>query len=109
MTPRFAVPILVMLVACSSTQQDYDVAPTAASVASAVPPTTAPVAGSPYEEFLRVVEQMGGLVISRNDAGIRAGLLCSGQADGMMGGVPITEFPTDHALVLTYCPEYLDS
>jgi len=60
---------------------------------------------SPYPKYLELVEELAGDVISRDDAAIRASLLCSGSAKEMLGGVPISEFPTDLALIRAYCPE----
>ena len=60
---------------------------------------------SPYPKYLELVEELAGDVISRDDAAIRASLLCSGSAKDMLGGVPISEFPTDLALIRAYCPE----
>ena len=60
---------------------------------------------SPYPKYLEIVKDLGGDVIPREDAAIRASLLCSGSAKEMLGGVPISEFPTDLALIRAYCPK----
>ena len=60
---------------------------------------------SPYPNYLEIVKDLGGDVIPKDDAAIRASLLCSGSAKEMLGGVPISEFPTDLALIRAYCPK----
>jgi hypothetical protein len=60
---------------------------------------------SPYPNYLEIVKDLGGDVIPKEDAAIRASLLCSGSAKEMLGGVPISEFPTDLALIRAYCPK----
>ena len=59
---------------------------------------------NPYVTYQRLANELGGDIIARGDAAIRASLLCSGAAKSMLGGVPITEFPTDLALIRAYCP-----
>ncbi len=60
---------------------------------------------SPYPNYLEIVKDLGGDVFPKDDAAIRASLLCSGSAKEMLGGVPISEFPTDLALIRAYCPK----
>lgn len=93
---------------CSSTPSGNassiaDSPETAASPTSKVPETTVPI--DRYSKYLELTAQLGGDVIAKEDAVIRASLDCSGAAKSMMGGIPITEFPTDLALVRAYCPE----
>ena len=76
---------------------------TTASPTSKVPETTVPI--DRYSKYLELTAQLGGDVIAKEDAVIRASLDCSGAANSMMGGIPITEFPTDLALVRAYCPD----
>jgi len=67
-------------------------------------PTEAPQ--SPYDRYVTLAGELGGDVIEQPDAATRAALLCqAGGAESFLGGVPITEFPTDLALVRAYCPE----
>lgn len=128
----FAAVVVATMGGCSSGDGETQPAPTSVATLSStteLPAVTAPQPSatitaptttseapasatdpdeSPYDEYARIVEGMGGLLIGREDAAIRASLLCSGAADDMLGGVPITEFPTDHALVIAYCPDYLN-
>lgn len=62
-------------------------------------------ATSLYENFVTLSRALGGLEIAADDAAVRAALLCSGAAEDMFGGLPLEGFPTDLALVRTYCPD----
>lgn len=79
---------------------------TEAPPATEAPPETTP-AGSPYDTYVSLAATIEGAeVIERSDAAIRASLLCgSDDMSKMLGGVPLTEFPTDLALVRAYCPD----
>ncbi len=99
---------LALTSGCSSTpsgnaSSGADSSTTSASPTSIVSETTVPV--DRYSKYLELTEQLGGDVIAKEDAVIRASLNCSGPVKDMMGGIPITEFPTDLALVRAYCPD----
>lgn len=99
---------LALTSGCSSTPSGNtasgaDSPTTTASPTSTAPATTVPI--DRYSKYLELTEQLGGDVIAKEDAVIRASLDCSGAAKDMMGGISITEFPTDLALVRAYCPD----
>ena len=78
---------------------------TTTTVMEVVPvPLTTPAADR-YGRYLELTAQLGGKVIGREDAATRAALNCSGAAKSMYGGVPLSQFPTDLALVRAYCPD----
>ena len=58
-----------------------------------------------YAKYLDLTAQLGGKTIGKDDAATRALLLCNGSAKSMLGGVSITNFPTDLALIRAYCPD----
>lgn len=117
MRRAFACVLLVMVAAAGCSNSNADSAPETtvpAAVADTAPATTpdttppttsAATEASPYDAYLTLVDEFGGDVIERDDAATRAALLCSGAAKDTLGGVPLTEFPTDLALVRSYCPE----
>lgn len=66
------------------------------------------VSESPYDEYLRISDELGGMgdEISKDDAATRAALNCMPNAkDDLYGGISLSEFPTDLALVRAYCPD----
>jgi hypothetical protein len=66
------------------------------------------VSDNPYDDYLRISEEVGGMgaEISKDDAAVQATLNCQPNAkDDLYGGVPLSEFPTDLALVRAYCPD----
>lgn len=80
--------------------------PTESTTTTAAEPTTT-TAASPYDTYVALAGQLGGEVIARADAATRAALLCSDPASASQayfGGIPLSEFPTDLALVRAYCP-----
>jgi hypothetical protein len=62
-----------------------------------------------YNSYLTEAGNLGGDVINKEDAAIRAMLLCTGDPAEMLGGVSIDNFPTDLALVRAYCPDKEDN
>jgi hypothetical protein len=58
-----------------------------------------------YAKYLELTAHLGGETIGKDDAATRALLLCNGSAKSMLGGVSITNFPTDIALIRAYCPD----
>lgn len=62
----------------------------------------------PYTEYERLTKEVGGDLIDRESAAIRAGLLCSGQGGPIFDQAPLADFPTDLALVRAYCPDKED-
>ena len=96
--------LCVGLAACSSTTSSTP------STTSKLPATTTTVAASPselYAKFQQLNTQLGGdaWTGSMTDAATRANLDCTGAAKSMMGGMSLKNFPTDLALVRTYCPD----
>ena len=59
----------------------------------------------PYTEYERITDELGGDLIDREDAAVRSGLLCSGNGGPIFDHAPLTDFPTDLALVRAYCPD----
>lgn len=86
-------------------------ASTSTAPSTTAPTTTAPVTtttsgASLYQAFLALNTKLGGdaWTGSQSDAVTRAALDCSGTAKAMLGGMPISNYPTDVALIQTYCP-----
>jgi hypothetical protein len=79
--------------------------PTTSGAPSTTQAVTTSTQRDDYAKYLELTAQLGGKVIPKDDAPIRAALLCNGSAKSMLGGVSITNFPTDLALIRAYCPD----
>ena len=82
----------------SSTTQSGDVTTTSEVTTSTL---------DQYSSFIALNNKLNGDAWSgtRSDAATRAMLLCNGSAKQSLGGVSLQNFPTDLALVRTYCPK----
>jgi hypothetical protein len=98
-----AVSIAALLfAACSG---GSSAAPTTSGAPSTTQAVTTTTQRDDYARYLELTAQLGGKVIGKDDAATRALLLCNGSAKSMLGGVSITNFPTDLALIRAYCPD----
>jgi hypothetical protein len=99
-----AVSIAALLFAgCGGSSADSPTSDPVATPTTAVTTTQTPL--DDYAKFLELTAQLGGETIEKDDAAIRAALLCNGSAASMLGGVSIQNFPTDLALIRAYCPD----
>ena len=103
-----AIASAVLLGACSSTSTSAPTTSTKATVPVTVAPsTTTTESGTAlYTAFQALNTKLGGSAWtgSASDAATRAALDCNGAAKSMMGGMALSAFPTDLALIRTYCP-----
>lgn len=109
-TTTITLVMLVLAAGCSSSDSASSTTTTAptttaptTTTTTAAPTTTVP----PYEQFLALAKQLNADVVpNRQDAAIRAGLVCKDVAtykDTI--GADLDAFPTDLALIRAYCPE----
>ena len=100
-----AVSIAALLFAGCGGGNSSSPTPTTTGASTTTQPATTTTQRDDYAKYLELTAQLGGKVIPKDDAAIRAALLCNGSAKSMLGGVSITNFPTDLALIRAYCPD----
>lgn len=95
------VLVLAVATACSGGDKSGG-APTTSPRSTDVTTTTV----DPYAAYSAAATAAGQRIIGQADAATRAALLCGQveQVKSMFGGVPLSQFPTDLALVRAYCP-----